>query len=162
MSSGKISRISRMRTFGRRWLLRRSRWTTRFFLGLRPMKLLLDQGLPLRAAALLRESGIDAFHVSELGMACSADQGILDRASLEGRSVITLDSDFHALLATDRRAEPSVIRIRIEGLRAQECAALVKKVLVLCKEQLGRGCVVSVEPERVRVRRSPIIRESKG
>jgi predicted nuclease of predicted toxin-antitoxin system len=29
------------------------------------MKLLLDQGLPLSAAALLRDAGVDPVHVSE-------------------------------------------------------------------------------------------------
>jgi hypothetical protein len=32
------------------------------------MKLLLDQGLPLSAAALLSDAGIDTIHVGEIGM----------------------------------------------------------------------------------------------
>ena len=37
-------------------------------------RLLLDQGLAPLAAALLRQFGFDAVHVSELGMAQSEDQ----------------------------------------------------------------------------------------
>lgn len=44
------------------------------------MKLLLDQGLPLSAAALLRDVGIDAIHVGEIGMSAGEDSHIIQRA----------------------------------------------------------------------------------
>jgi predicted nuclease of predicted toxin-antitoxin system len=43
------------------------------------MKLLLDQGLPLSAARFLREAGIDAIHVSEIGCSSADDTTILQR-----------------------------------------------------------------------------------
>lgn len=81
------------------------------------MKLLLDQGLPLSAAALLRDANIDTIHVSAIGMSEAEDADIIQRARDEGRVVVTLDADFHALLALDVATTPSVIRIRIERLR---------------------------------------------
>lgn len=47
------------------------------------MRWLLDQGLPLRAADLLRSRGEDAIHVSEIGMAKTSDELILDLAAKE-------------------------------------------------------------------------------
>jgi predicted nuclease of predicted toxin-antitoxin system len=44
------------------------------------MKLLLDQGLPLSAAALLRDAGIDTLHVGEIGMSETEDADIIQRA----------------------------------------------------------------------------------
>ena len=44
------------------------------------MKLLLDQGLPLSAAALLRDAGIDTIHVGEIGMSEAEDAEIIQRA----------------------------------------------------------------------------------
>lgn len=44
------------------------------------MKLILDEGLPMRAAVALREAAHDARHVLELGMAGASDQAVLDRA----------------------------------------------------------------------------------
>jgi len=41
------------------------------------MKLLLDQGLPRSAAALLRETGIDTLHVAEIGMSQAEDIEII-------------------------------------------------------------------------------------
>jgi predicted nuclease of predicted toxin-antitoxin system len=83
------------------------------------IKLLLDQGLPLSAAALLRDADIDAIHVGEIGMSEAEDADIIQRAGDEGRTVAPLDADFHTLLALDVANTPSVIRIRIERLRAQ-------------------------------------------
>ena len=66
-------------------------------------RLLLDQGLSPRAAALLRQRGFDAAHVSEIGMDRADDAEILDRAGLDGSTCITLDRDFHAHLGADTK-----------------------------------------------------------
>jgi len=84
------------------------------------MKLLLDQGAPRSAAVLLRNAGFDAIHTGEIGLAESSDADILKRALDENRVVATLAADFHALLALSDASQPSVIRIRVEGLRAEE------------------------------------------
>jgi predicted nuclease of predicted toxin-antitoxin system len=100
------------------------------------MKLLLDQGLPLSAAILLRNESIDTIHVGEIGMSEAEDAEIIRRARQENRIVATLDADFHTLLALDIAVTPSIIRIRIERLRAQELTALLLKVIIECKEDL--------------------------
>jgi predicted nuclease of predicted toxin-antitoxin system len=38
--------------------------------------------------------------------------------------VVTLDADFHAILAVSRASTPSVIRIRMQGLDALEVVEL--------------------------------------
>jgi predicted nuclease of predicted toxin-antitoxin system len=43
------------------------------------MRFLLDQGLPRSAAALLRNRGIDAVHVGEIGLVVASDPEILLR-----------------------------------------------------------------------------------
>ena len=88
------------------------------------MKLLLDQGLPRSAAALLRQAGMDAVHVGEVGYATAEDEAILERGREDERIVTTLDADFHTLLALSGATAPSVIRIRIEGLRGEATASL--------------------------------------
>jgi predicted nuclease of predicted toxin-antitoxin system len=76
------------------------------------MKLLLDQGLPRSAAGLLRGRGLDAVHAAEAGLSTAPDALILERAAAEGRVVVTLDADFHRLLAASEAVLRSVIRIR--------------------------------------------------
>jgi predicted nuclease of predicted toxin-antitoxin system len=68
------------------------------------MRVLLDEGLPARAAALLREDGIDAVHATEVEALSTPDERILELARSTARVVVTLDADFHALLAASRRA----------------------------------------------------------
>ena len=121
------------------------------------MKLLLDQGLPLSAAALLCDAGIDTIHVSEVGMSKAEDADIIQRARDEGRIVATLDADFHTLLALDVASTPSVIRIRIERLRAKALTNLLLMVIAECEEDLEQGAAVTVEPSRIRVRRLPLV-----
>jgi predicted nuclease of predicted toxin-antitoxin system len=82
------------------------------------MKLLLDQGLPRSTVEHLAGMGIAAEHVGDLGLATAADADILDVARRSQAVVVTLDADFHTLLATSHAAGPSVVRIRIEGLKS--------------------------------------------
>lgn len=123
------------------------------------MKLLLDQGLPRSAATLLSEAGIDTVHVAEIGLSAADDTDILQRAREDERVVVTLDADFHALLALSAATSPSVIRIRIERLRAQALTNLLLIVLGEVAEDLEQGVVVTVEPSRVRMRRLPLVKE---
>lgn len=120
------------------------------------MKLLLDQGLPRGAARLLREAGIDAVHTGECDLATAADQDILEYARREGRIVVTLDADFHAILALSGAADPSTIRIRVQGLSAEPLAELIRSVLESCRDELAAGAAVSVTEGQIRVRRLPI------
>ena len=121
------------------------------------MKLLLDQGLPLSAAALLSDAGIDTIHVGEIGMSEAEDAEIIQRAREDGRVVTTLDADFHTLLALDEATSPSVIRIRIERLRAEALTELLLGVISECEEELQQGAAVTVEPSRIRIRRLPLL-----
>jgi predicted nuclease of predicted toxin-antitoxin system len=121
------------------------------------MKLLLDQGLPSSAAALLRNVGIDTIHVGEIEMSAAADIEIIQTAKEENRIVVTLDADFHTLLALAEATSPSVIRIRIERLRAAALVTLLLQVTDECAEELSQGAAVTVEPGRIRTRCLPLL-----
>lgn len=121
------------------------------------MKLLIDQGVARSAATELRAAGLDAVHTAEQGLATATDAQLIDHARAEGRVVVTLDADFHTLLAVANATSPSVIRLRIQGLRGREVATIVQQVIELCKADLEAGAMVSVEASNVRVRRLPIV-----
>ncbi|HXP86963.1 MAG TPA: DUF5615 family PIN-like protein [Bryobacteraceae bacterium] len=118
--------------------------------------ILLDQGLPARAAPILRAHGWDALHVREIGMRDATDEDILARAARESRVLITLDHDFPHILALTSSVRPSVVLIRHQRLQAADVAALVAAI---CKEHeasLSEGCVLKVGARGTRVHPLPL------
>lgn len=121
------------------------------------MKLLLDQGLPRSAAQLLGDAGIDVLHVGDLGLAEATDEEILEAAKRDRRVVVTLDADFHAILARTSARDPSVIRIRIEGLKAKALVEILLETLNKTQQELNAGAVVSVTLANIRVHMLPLV-----
>ena len=107
------------------------------------MKLLLDEGIPSSIAALLRERGVDTVHVGELDLSAAADTTIIQDASLYGYCIVTLDADFPSLLAVASAPGPSVIRLRVQRLKASAAAALIWSVLERLRQSLRRRELVT-------------------
>jgi len=120
------------------------------------LKILLDQGLPVGSALLLRAVGYDCRHVAELGMQQAEDEQILSTAAELQAVLITLDADFHALVAVHGLLQPSVVRLRLEGCRAEAVVRILQPLLIRYERDLERGCLVSVKEKRIAVHRLPI------
>jgi predicted nuclease of predicted toxin-antitoxin system len=124
------------------------------------MKLLLDQGVPRSSAELLRKEGVDVIHIGEIGHCCSDDIVILELARDQGRTIVTLDADFHTLLALSGEVTPSVIFIRREGLRGEAMAKFLLEILATCFNDLVKGASVTAQINRIRIRHLPIIQKN--
>ena len=120
------------------------------------MKLHLDQGLPRSTVAHLAAAGVSAVHVGDLGMASATDATILDTARQLMAVVVTLDADFHHLLAVGSLTSPSVIRVRIEGLRGEQLSAILIQVIAASRQELATGAAISVTENRIRIRSLPL------
>lgn len=70
--------------------------------------------------------------------------------------MVTLDADFHMLLATAGAASPSVIRLRQQRLKAEAAADVILAVLTRSYAALEAGAVVSATRNLVRVKRLPL------
>ena len=92
-------------------------------------------------------------------MKTAADNKIIDYARRTGRICVTLDADFHALLAMSNSTGPSVIRIRQEGLQGTQLANLLLAILQKVEAQLQRGAMVTASEEMLRLRHLPILKE---
>lgn len=119
-------------------------------------RLLLDQGLPRSAAKLLSAAGWDVVHVGDIGLNRAEDSRILDHAREHKRTCVTLDADFHALLATSEVTSPSVVRIRREGLRGKAICDLLLKLWPRIESAVNEGALVTITERSVRVRVLPI------
>ncbi len=124
------------------------------------MKFLLDQGLPRSAIQHLKDFGLEAEHVGNLGLATATDEGIIAAGRERGSIVVTLDSDFHALLARTNASSPSVIRIRIQGLNGIDVARVIDQVAKASENDLVAGAAVTVTTRRLALRKLPLLSQS--
>ena len=121
------------------------------------MKLLLDQGLPRSTVVELQKLNIDSVHVGDIGMSASSDSDIIRKAQDNSLIVVTLDSDFHNILAANVNLEPSVIRIRVEGLKAKDLSKIIQNVLFSAKKEIIDGAAISVTEKGIRIHKLPLV-----
>ena len=121
------------------------------------MRFLIDNALSPIMADGLRQSGHDAIHVRDLGLAAADDATIFERAERDQRVIVSADTDFGTLLALRNSQRPSVILFR--GATPRHPNAQLKLLLANLAEitaSIERGAVVVLEPQRIRVRELPI------
>jgi predicted nuclease of predicted toxin-antitoxin system len=116
-------------------------------------KIILDQGLPRSTALILRTRGWDIVHVGDLGLSKANDMEILQFAFLHERVVVTLDADFHSLLMVNKLKSPSVVRLRLEGLKGEELAGVLENIWKEVSDDLAHGAMVTVDRNTIRVHR---------
>ena len=121
------------------------------------MKLLVDANLSPYVSGLLRLQGYDTTHVRDIGLLSASDVRIMSAATQLCTAVVTADTDFPMLLALSGGTQPSVVLLRkASGLSPQEQAGLLLECLPGVEADLVAGSIVTVSPDRVRVRRLPI------
>lgn len=121
--------------------------------------LLLDQGLPRSTPDHLQRLGIQATHVADIGLSCAADSLIIEQARADHCAIVTLDADFHTLIALSGAARPTVIRIRREGLKGAEIAAVIADVVARLSQAIAAGALLTVTERTMRVRYLPVERD---
>ena len=121
------------------------------------LRFLIDNALPPQLADLLAKAGYDAVHVRAYGMQASKDEQIVARAVEEDRIVVSADSDFGAIIATQEAERPSFILFREPDLMvAQDYFDALFPALPMLVSELTSGCVAVFRRGRLRVRRLPI------
>ena len=120
------------------------------------MKLVIDENLPPRWKSFLGRHGFDAGHWTEIGACGDPDTVIFDHAFENRGIIVTQDLDFTRLVATRGSTLPSVILLRVACPIPESCGTILVNILRTYGEQLEQGCLISVEPDRHRVRLLPL------
>ena len=120
------------------------------------MKLVVDMNLSPRWVDLLVEAGFEAAHWSNIGVADAPDVAIMHYARAAESIVLTHDLDFSAILAATHGDKPSVIQIRASDVSPDAVGSSVIAALRQLATELADGALVTVEPNRTRLRILPL------
>lgn len=122
------------------------------------MRILLDMNLAPRWVSWLAATGQDAVHWSSLGSGTAPDTEIMAYAKAHDLVVLTHDLDFGAILAATQGEKPSVLQIRADDTSPDVIGWQVLAALQQMATELEAGALVTVEPNRSRVRLLPFRR----
>ncbi len=120
------------------------------------MKILIDMNLPQAWVAIFIEQGWQALHWSEVGAPDASDEEIMTWAREHKYIIFTHDLDFGALLALTHAKGPSVIQVRTQDIMPQTLSVLLVDVLMQYETALEAGALITVDPNRSRIRILPI------
>lgn len=120
------------------------------------MKLLVDMNLSPRWVGFLASAGIDAIHWSTIGAADAPDTEIMAYAKALGYVVFTHDLDFSALLAASQGDKPSVVQVRTEDVSPERIGGPLVAALRQMAAELEEGALLTIDPNRTRLRVLPL------
>ncbi|EGO80784.1 hypothetical protein XFEB_02355 [Xylella fastidiosa EB92.1] len=105
---------------------------------------------------VLADAGIEAAHWSTLGAYNAQDLEIMAYASANNYMVLTHDLDFGAILAATHGEKPSVVQIRAEDISPDVIGKQIVIALRQMAAELEEGALVTVDPNRTRLRLLPL------
>lgn len=120
------------------------------------MKVLVDMNLSPRWIAALQSTGLEAVHWSSVGAPTAPDAEVMAWAVANDAILLTHDLDFGAILAASAESRPSVVQLRSQDVAPDLMAAKVIQLLERFAQELSQGALISLEPERARIRLLPL------
>jgi predicted nuclease of predicted toxin-antitoxin system len=126
------------------------------------IKLVVDMNLSPRWVEYLAEHGFVAVHWLTVGAPDAKDVEIIEFARANDYVVLTNDLDFGAILAVTKGAKPSVVQIRANDVRSEAIGEQVVLALGQVESELVAGALVTILPERTRLRILPLLSRKKN
>ena len=120
------------------------------------MRLLADVHISPRTVEFLHSLGYDVVRVSDVLSATASDSTIVTKAIEEGRTILTQDLDFSALVALAGKNVPSLITLRLSSSRIEHVNSILQRILPGLENAVSAGAIVTVEDSRVRRRNLPL------
>lgn len=119
------------------------------------MRLKLDENLSRHLKESLRAFNHDVTTAADQGLLSQPDTVVAAAAHDDGRMLLTLDLEFADLRKYPPGKHPGIILFRPRSFGPLAVNRLIEEFLAGTDLQRLSGCVVVVEPTRVRVRRPP-------
>ena len=116
------------------------------------MRFLIDRCAGRRLAEWLISQGHDVLESRTLGPD-PGDKELLEIASEQNRTLITIDTDFGQLVYLDRASHSGIIRL--PDVPSERRIKLLETVLREHSQHLNAGAIITIRGERVRVSKSP-------
>ena len=121
------------------------------------MKILIDMNLTPAWIEYFATRGIDSVHWSDVGDPKALDPDIMMFAKENQLIVFTHDLDFGNILAVTRARGPSVVQARVEDPIPATIGEMVVLAIINNATYLERGALITVDPDKLRVRILPIV-----
>lgn len=120
------------------------------------MKVLLDMNVSPRWRTLLEREQISAVHWADVGPVGADDAEIMAYAAQQDYIVLSQDLDFSTILAATSGTKPSVVQLRSDNLDPDVIGSKVIAALRQLESELQSGAIVSIDPQRTRMRLLPL------
>ncbi len=117
----------------------------------------LDENLSRHLKDPLGTLGFDSLTAADEGLLSRPDEEIAAAARQEGRMLLSLDLDFANVVRFPPGSHPGIVVFRPATLGPGEVSRTVVSFLREQNMDALRGCLVIVEPGRIRVRRPSVL-----
>lgn len=121
------------------------------------MNIKLDENVHGLVIDLLRQYGHSAETVQQEGLSGEPDSAVMEAASSEQRLLMTFDRRFADVRRYPLGQHPGIVVIRTPRQRAEDVAALCHSLLRQYRLDDPRGCIVVLQENGIRIRRSPTV-----
>jgi len=120
------------------------------------IRILIDMNLSPSWVETFSVAGFESVHWSRVGDPRAPDHAIMKWAAEHGYIVFTHDLDFGALIAATQACAPSVIQVRAQDVLPAVLGPTIISAISRLGTELEAGSLVSIDPERARVRILPL------
>ena len=117
------------------------------------MRFKIDENLPVDAASILRENGLEVDTVWDESLSGAEDEVIAARLRVEKRVLITLDLDFSNIKAYSPDDYVGIIVLRLKTQDKENVLSHIRRTLMALNRRNPDGELWIVQHDRIRFRR---------
>jgi len=119
-----------------------------------PIRIKVDEDLPVEVADLLRSAGHDAITVAQEGLTGSPDDSLLKAVQRERRCLLTADKGFANAQSLPPGTHAGVVLLRLPRESRAGYLRLAESLLAEIDLESAAGAIIVVTPQAIRIHRA--------